>query len=261
VASTIRRVVGLDDEQLAPYRDVGNPGALRGRGLFVAEGRFVVERLLDDARFDVESVVVTPAAFTSLEQILQRSGAVVLICEADVVRAVTGFDFHRGCLALAHRPQTSGSLKWLLSAQRLLVLEGVGNPDNIGGIFRTALALGAAGVILDDRCGDPLYRKAIRTSMAATLRVPFVRAPLADALLAMKANGFQIVALTPSTAAADISGLQRQARMALLLGAEGAGLSADVLALSDVRARIPIDPASDSLNVAVAAAIALHALR
>jgi tRNA G18 (ribose-2'-O)-methylase SpoU len=97
--------------------------------------------------------------------------------------------------------------------------------------------------------------------MAATLRVPFVRAPLADALLAMKANGVQIVALTPSAAAADISGLQRQARMALLLGAEGAGLSADVLALSDVRARIPIDPASDSLNVAVAAAIALHALR
>jgi tRNA G18 (ribose-2'-O)-methylase SpoU len=162
---------------------------------------------------------------------------------------------------LARRPLTEPDVEELCVARRLLVLEGVGNADNIGGIFRSALALGAGGVVVDQRCGDPLYRKAIRTSMAATLRVPFARAPLARALPALRENGFHIVALTPSADAVDVRDLRCATKVALLLGAEGEGLSAGTLGYADARARIPVDAAADSLNVAVAASIALYALR
>jgi tRNA G18 (ribose-2'-O)-methylase SpoU len=149
----------------------------------------------------------------------------------------------------------------LYGTNRLLVLEGVGNPDNVGGMFRSAFALGAAGVVLDDRSADPLYRKAIRTSMAATLRVPFARAPLMDALPLLRANGFQLIALTPSADAVDVRDVKPSAKIALLLGSEGGGLSREALHYADLRARIAIDAAADSLNVSVAAGIALHALR
>lgn len=249
-----------NDERIAPYREAGNGRVLRERGIFVAEGRLVVQRLIEDGRYTVESVLVTPAAYASLARLLEIRDLPVFVCAPEVVRQLTGFDFHRGCLALAERPATTGSLGGLLTARRLLVLQGVGNPDNIGGIFRAALAFGAGGVILDERSGDPLYRKAIRTSMAATLRVPFARMTLPEAVAAMKRNGFQVIALTPAPDAVDVGTLGRVSKMALLLGSEGDGLSPDVFEIADVRARIPIDAAADSLNVAVAAAVALHAL-
>jgi tRNA G18 (ribose-2'-O)-methylase SpoU len=127
----------------------------------------------------------------------------------------------------------------MFAARRLLALEGVGNPDNIGGIFRVALALGAGGILLDAASGDPFYRKAIRTSMGASLRVPFARvASLPDAARALKAAGFTIVALTPAADAVDLAAVRPSGRALLLLGSE-----------------------ADSLNVTVAAGIALHALR
>jgi len=249
------------DERIAAYRHVGDHEALRARGLFVAEGRLVVQRLLEDGRFAVESVLVTPAAQASLGAVLDASRAPVLVCPATVLNAVTGYNFHRGCLALARRPAAPESVQALCGADRLLVLEGVGNPDNVGGIFRSALALGAGGIVLDERSGDPLYRKAIRTSMAATLRVPFARAPLSDALAIMRSHGFQLLALTPSPDAGDVRDVIPAAKTALLLGAEGGGLSNDALDSADIRVRIPIDAAADSLNVAVAAGIAMHSLR
>ena len=256
----IAHVEDPGDERIAAYRDVGDPAALRAGGRFVAEGRLVVQRLVEDARFTVESVLVTRAAFEGLRTTLERITAPVLVCAPAVMNSVTGFNFHRGCLALARRPGADTSIDALLPAHRLLVIEGVGNPDYIGRIFRAALALGADGVVLDPRSGDPLYRKAIRTSMAATLRLPFARMRLSDARPALKANGFAVVALTPSVDAIDIADVPSAPKMALLLGSEGAGLSAEALALADIRARIPIDPAADSLNVAVAAGIAMYAL-
>lgn len=256
----VRRIEDPADGRIAPYRDVGNHEALRARGLFVAEGRFVVQRLLEDRRFTVESVLLTPAAHARLASILATSAVAVIVCAPDVLNAVTGYNFHRGCLALARRPVSGRDVESMCTARRMLVVEGVGNPDNVGGIFRSALALGAGGVVLDDGSGDPLYRKAIRTSMAATLRVPFARAPLMRALPILRANGFQLIALTPSAGAVDLRELVPAPRAALLLGAEGDGLSNEALEYADVCARIVIDPAADSLNVAVAAGIALHAL-
>jgi tRNA G18 (ribose-2'-O)-methylase SpoU len=179
-----------------------------------------------------------------------------------VVNGVTGFDFHRGCLALARRPAVYPAIEAFAGERRLLALEGVGNPDNVGGLFRVALALDAGGVLLDEDSGDPLYRKAIRTSMAASLRVPFTRVTgWPSALDALRRRGHLLVALTPTDGAVPIEKVPRDRPLVLLLGAEGEGLRGSTQAFADVRARIPVSGLADSLNVVVAAGIALHALR
>jgi tRNA G18 (ribose-2'-O)-methylase SpoU len=258
------RIEHASDPRLAPFGDVGNPGALEAAGLFVAEGRIVVQRLIEEARFPVDAILVTDAAREALSGLLTSVSAPVYVSDQRIVNAVTGFNFHRGCLALARRLPPSASLDQFAGASRLLALEGVGNPDNVGGLFRAASALGAGGIVLDAASGDPLYRKAIRTSMAATLRVPFLRAAnLRAELITLRSQGFRVVALTPAAGAQSIDELarERHGRLVLLLGSEGDGLTAGTMDLADIRARIPIDPRADSLNVVVAAAIALHAFR
>lgn len=260
----IHRAAG-GDPGLDPYRHVGDPAWLAQRRLFVAEGRLVVERLLASGDYELESIVVTPTAFEALSAALVAAPCDVYVCDRTALEVVTGFDFHRGCLALARRPQPR-PLTALLGARRLMALEGVGNPDNIGGIFRTAAALGAGGVVLDSTCGDPFYRKAIRTSMGATLRLPWVRLEAwLQGLGEFRSAGFKLVALTPEASASSLEEFSSRGtgedRLVLLVGAEGAGLDRRTFELADARVRIPIDPGMDSLNVVVAAAIALDRLR
>jgi tRNA G18 (ribose-2'-O)-methylase SpoU len=248
-----------------PYRHVGDPEWLSRHDLFVAEGRRVVERLLASAGYELHSIVVTRAAFEALAPRLAAAACGVHVCTAAQLEAVTGFDFHRGCLALARRPKPRAPGEFL-SARRLIALEGVGNPDNVGGVFRTAAALGADGVLLDGRSGDPLYRKAIRTSMAATLQLPWTRVDRwPNGLEEFHRAGMRLVALTPDPQAAaldEFSATVTQAdKLLLLLGSEGSGLAAATLERADVRVRIPISPAVDSLNVVVATGIALDRLR
>jgi tRNA G18 (ribose-2'-O)-methylase SpoU len=242
-----------DDPRLEPYRCVGDPLWLLDRQIFVAEGRLVVERLLASPQYAVESVAVTATAYAALRSTLEAAPCDVYVTDLTALERVTGFNFHRGCLALARRPAERG-------------LAGVGNPDNVGGIFRTAAALGAAGILLDPTSGDPLYRKAIRTSMGAALTLPWVRAAeWAETLAALQRAGFSVVALTPEPSATPIAdvarGIGQAERLAIVLGAEGPGLSERTLQQADVRVRIPIVPAVDSLNVVVAAALALDRLR
>ena len=261
----ITRITDVSDARIAAYAAVGDPAALERDGLFVAEGRLVVERLLEDGGFALHSVLVTAAAAEALTGILeQRPDVVVFVTEPAVVQQITGFDFHRGCLALARRPLMQMPLSSLAHATRVLALEGVGNPDNVGGLFRTAFALGADAVILDRATADPLYRKAIRTSMAATLRVPFLRVdPWVDGLRALRATGLSVVALTPHPDAVllDDYAARRDERIVLVVGSEGFGMGRESLAVADAKIRIQIDPRADSLNVVTAAAIALHCLR
>ena len=145
----------------------------------------------------------------------------------------------------------------------VLALEDVSNPDNVGGVFRNARAFGADAIFLSAGCADPLYRKAIRTSMGASLVTPFAHLPgWADGLAQLRAAGYTLVALTPDPSALDIAHLgAAPSRVALLLGAEGPGLSAETRAAADLRMQIAMAPGVDSLNVATAAAIALHRLR
>ena len=252
----------LDDPRLADYRLLAAPAALSHAGLFVAEGRLVVRRLFGLPRFTIRSVLVTPPAHAALADVLDQH-VVTHVVDQALMNGLTGFNMHRGCLALAERPRESSlSESDSVTARRVLVLEGVNNPDNIGGLFRSAAAFGVDLVVLGPGCSDPLYRKSIRTSMAATLQVPFVNAGAwPDALSWLRAQSFHVVALTPAPDARPVHECMCRERMAFLAGAEGDGLSPGAMASADERVRIPIDDAVDSLNVTVAVSIALHRLR
>ena len=256
-------VTSLSDPRLDDYRNVPDPELLRARGVFVAEGRLVVRRLLEASRFRARSVLLTPAAYEAMAAVVDALGDVpVYIVPQDAMNEVTGFNMHRGCLAIGERVPTPDWNDLTREATLVVVLERMSNADNVGGVFRSAEAFGAEAVLLGPSCADPLYRKAVRTSMGAALRLPF--APMRDwpaDLRRLQAAGFALLALTPAQhapALRDVGQPFRAARMALLVGHEGDGLSADALAAADICARIPIASAVDSLNAATAAAIALY---
>jgi tRNA G18 (ribose-2'-O)-methylase SpoU len=255
----------LDDPRVADYAKVGDPAWLRDHGLFVAEGRLVVRRLIEAGRFGIESILTTSTALKTLGDRVDTLECPVYVITPAALESLTGFDFHRGCLALARRPAATPSLDGFTGAHRLLALEGVGNPDNVGGLFRVAAAFDAGGVLLDPRSGDPLYRKAIRTSMGAALRLPFARATSwPNELMGLRERGFQIVALTPAASATPLPAFaaasSSEDRLILMVGAEGPGLTPTALDAADVHVRIPIADSVDSLNVVVAAGIALASL-
>lgn len=258
----IEPIERADDPRLAAYAHIGDHDWLCARGLFVAEGRLVLRRLVESSRFPLDSVLLTPAALHSFGAALDTA-APVYVAAPQVLQQVTGFNFHRGCLALAARPADEASQARFLDANLLLALEGVGNPDNVGGLFRVASAFGVDGVILDPASGDPFYRKAVRTSMGAVLALPFERlAPWPDALDAYKGMDFTVVALTPGREAVPLREVADTIKhpLIVMVGAEGPGLSAAALAGADLRVRIPIASAVDSLNVTVAAGISLASL-
>jgi tRNA G18 (ribose-2'-O)-methylase SpoU len=259
------RVTRADDPRVAAYHGLRDGDLLRSRGLFVAEGRLIVRRVVEDARYRLQSVLVNDAALRDLELAMVTLDAVpIFVCGADQMADIAGYDVHRGCLALVHRPPPASVDALILAATTLVVLEGVANADNVGGVFRNAAAFGVDGVLLSPACCDPLYRKAIRTSMATALRVPFARAAADDwpgALTRVKAAGFTIVALTPrqpSEALHQFVARPRPARLAVMVGTEGAGLTPEAEAAADYRVRIPIAGGIDSLNLAVATGIALY---
>lgn len=257
----IHQIDRPDDPRIAGYARIGDHAWLRDRGLFVAEGRLVVSRLLEAWPSAVESILVTPTAHAALPNAV-TAGTPVYVAEASVLESLTGIDFHRGCLALARRPQRIDPQS-LLDAQRVIAIEGIGNPDNLGGIFRVAAAFGVQGVLLDPSTADPLYRKAIRTSMGAVFNVPFARLhDWPSGLRRFQTAGLAVVALTPGATAEPLAAFaaRQHGRLILMLGSEGTGLGAAALAACDHQVRIPICDNVDSLNVVVAAGIALHAL-
>jgi tRNA G18 (ribose-2'-O)-methylase SpoU len=265
----IERIDDPADPRIADYRDLRDAELRRRQGLFIAESREVVHRLLVERRFRARSVLVTQPGFDGLREILEAAAAriPILLTRPEVVRAVAGFNFHRGCLAIGERGGEP-SLDEIIGPRgprRLLALENVTNPDNIGGLFRNAMAFGVDGVLLSAGSGDPLYRKAIRVAIGASLSIPFARAgDWPHALQRLRDTGTAVIALTPDGAAVDVAefGATRSVpeRAALLLGAEGVGLSAATRRAAHLEVRIPMRPGVDSLNVATAAGIALHRL-
>jgi tRNA G18 (ribose-2'-O)-methylase SpoU len=265
----IIRIEDGHDARLTDYAGVREPARLRERGLLIAEGRFVVRRLFDSGRITVRSLLLNDAALNGLADILERAGTSVdiYVASPDVITAATGFNLHRGCLALAERP-AGLSMEAVLSTSRFVaVLERVVDADNVGSVFRSAEAFGVDAVLLSPGCCDPFYRKAIRTSSGAALVVPCAAAaPWPDALDRLRAKGFVIAAMTPEDEATDIGVFAGTAaargRIAVLLGTEGHGLTVEAIRRADIRLRIPMSMtgALDSLNIATAAGIALHRL-
>jgi tRNA G18 (ribose-2'-O)-methylase SpoU len=261
----IVRLEKASDPRIDDYRAVSEPRLATERGVFVAEGRLVVGRLMRSRRFAIRSVLVTETAWRSLESdlALLDSGVPVYLAAGSDLSEVAGVEIHRGCLALGERPALESVGTLLRSARLVVVLEGVGNADNVGGIFRNALAFGADAIVLSPTCGDPLYRKAIRTSMGAALQVPFtVAREWPGPLETLAAMGFETIALTPDAALSieDVSPGNRTSRRVLMFGSEGQGLSEPAQRHAQLHVRIPMSGGCDSLNVAVASGIALFQL-
>ena len=252
----------LSDARLDDYRNVPDGDLLRRRGIFVAEGRLVVRRLLESPRLRTRSVMVTQAAYDAMASAFDRSPDLpIYLVRQEAMNEITGFNIHRGCLAIGERPAAGSWTALVAHASRVVVLERMSNADNVGGIFRSAAAFGADGVLIGPACADPLYRKAIRTSMGAALRVPFASmSEWPDDLGRLRAAGFRLLALTPDADATPLMDLNLAGPSAVLVGHEGEGLSREALAAADVRVRIPMADGTDSLNAATAASIALYEL-
>lgn len=249
-------VIEIDDPldpRLADYR------GLRERGresdeFFIVEGLTTVERLLTSA-YPVRSVLLTPATHARLATRLGT--ATVYVMSEDSMSSVAGVNLHRGAVASAWR-QPSPSLDLVLpTARRIVMLEGINDHENLGAIARTARGLGVDALLLDPTCADPFYRRSVRVSMGELLHLSIVRCTsFTKALDDLAAAGFETWALTPSPEATDIFTLATPAKLAVVVGAEGHGLSAQTLAAC-TNVRIPMRNGVDSLNVGHAVAVAL----
>ena len=253
-----------DDPRIAGYRHIRERDLVRRDGRFIAEGEVVLRVLLTAGEHRAESLLIAEKRLGALAPLLDRvpDGVPVHAAGQAVLDAIAGFPLHRGILALGRRapmPTADDLLAGLGPRALILVLVGIGNHDNVGGIFRNAAAFGADAVILDAGCCDPLYRKAIRVSVGASLIVPFARMECgADILALLAGRGFTALALSPA-GTVSLAQLPRPPRAAVLLGSEGPGLPAELLDRA-VTVRIPMAAGFDSLNVATAGGIALYHL-
>jgi tRNA G18 (ribose-2'-O)-methylase SpoU len=254
------------DPRVADFRDLSTadrrPDRPGGRGLVIAEGVVVVRRLLE-SRYPVRSLLGVRSRIDTLGPDLAGLDVPVHLASAEVMAEVVGFHLNRGVLAVADRAPRPAATELAARSRLLAVLEGVGDHENLGSIFRNAAALGVDGVLLGPGCADPLYRRSVRVSMGHVLRVPFAELPGADwpaGLNTLRDNGFELMALTPAADAVPLRqvGLVGR-RIAVLLGSEGYGLTEAALGAADLRVRIPMAAGVDSLNVATAAAVAFHA--
>ena len=259
----IEPVADPDDPRLAPYRAIKERDLVGRGGLFIAEGRVVLEKLVAAGRHPVRSVLVAEKRLESLAGVLAGlpAGVPVYAAGQAVMDAVAGFPMHRGVLAVGERaaPSADELLAGLPDAALVVALSAIANHDNKGGIFRNAAAFGADAVLLDGDCCDPLYRKAIRVSVGAALTLPFATLPAGQDLVAtLQGAGFEVLALSPQ-GAVELDEVAPAPRTAALFGAEGPGLAPAALARART-VRIAMSGGFDSLNVATTSGIVLHRL-
>ncbi len=255
-------VTDPDDRRLDDFRDLTTadrrPDRPGGRGLVIAEGSVVVRRLIASA-YPVRALLGVRKRFEELGSDLEDVRAPYYQASAELMAQVVGFHLNRGVLATADRISFPAAADLLASVSSVVVLEGVGDHENLGSIFRNAAALGIGAVLLGEGCADPLYRRSVRVSMGTALLVPFARLAGAwpESASLLRSKGFTIVALTPRAAAVSLGAAALAGRrIALLLGSEGPGLTDAALEAADLQVRIPMAPGVDSLNVATAGAIA-----
>ncbi|HEV2563787.1 MAG TPA: RNA methyltransferase [Microvirga sp.] len=253
-----------DDPRIEAYRAVRERDLAGRQHSFIAEGEVVLRLLLKQTRFRIESLLLAENRVGALSDALHLLAPDVPVYTANrrVMDAIVGFPIHRGILAIAHRaplPPAAELLAQMPEEAVVVGLIGLANHDNVGGIFRNAAAFGAGAVLLDRETCDPLYRKAIRVSVGSALVVPFTRVGSAEAMVqALQEASFDVMALSPS-GREILSQVRPSRRTALLLGAEGPGLPADLLARTRT-VSIPMSGGFDSLNVATTSGIALHHL-
>jgi tRNA G18 (ribose-2'-O)-methylase SpoU len=254
-----------DDARLDNFRDLNSidrrPDLPSGKGLVIAEGVLVVQRMLASP-FTPLAFLGTDRRLAELKADLVGNAAPYYRVSAEVMAQAVGFHLNRGVLAAARRAPERTVADVLDGARTVAVLEGVNDHENLGSIFRNAAGLQVDAVVFGSGCADPLYRRAVRVSMGHALLVPFAHAPdWPNDLKALQQNGFRLLAMTPdsgSTALPAAMATVREERVAILVGAEGPGLSYAAMKASDLRVRIPMSRGTDSLNVATAAALAFY---
>ncbi|HYJ50092.1 MAG TPA: RNA methyltransferase [Microbacterium sp.] len=261
-------IVGADDPRLADYRDLTDVALRRvlepDGGLYIAESTKVIARALR-AGHRPRSVLVQQKWLPDVALLLKDDSATpVYVVAPEVAESLTGYAVHRGALAAMHRPSTTSVAEVVAGARTVVVLEDIVDHTNVGAAFRSAAALGADAVLISSRCADPLYRRSVRVSMGTVFQVPWTRLPeWPEARGILSALGFHLaaLALTEDAVPLDEFAIDRPERVAVLMGAEGDGLSRRALQAADTVVTIPMAGGVDSLNVAAATAVAIWALR
>ncbi|GBE68037.1 putative tRNA/rRNA methyltransferase [Mycobacterium sp. MFM001] len=263
--SAVCDVSDPDDPRLDNFRDLNSidrrPDLPTGKGLVIAEGVLVVQRMLA-SQFTPLALLGTDRRLAELQADLRGCEAPYYRVSADVMARVVGFHLNRGVLAAARRVPEPSVAEVLDGARTVAVLEGVNDHENLGSIFRNAAGLDVDAVVFGSGCADPLYRRAVRVSMGHALLVPYARATnWPHDLNLLRKKGFRLLAMTPGRDAMTLSAAMSTVgdqRVAVLVGAEGPGLSHAAMRTSDLRVRIPMSRGTDSLNVATAAALAFY---
>lgn len=263
----IERVETADDARLSDYRDLTDVALRRviepAGGLYIAESAKVISRAIA-AGHRPRSILVQEKWLPEIEERVTDASVPVYVVTAEVAQSLTGYAVHRGALAAMHRPELPPVSQVLADARLVVVLEDIVDHTNVGAIFRAAAGLGADAVLVSPRCADPLYRRSVRVSMGTVFQVPWTRLPEWDeARSALHDARFELAALALADDAVPLDEFvaRRPHRVALMLGAEGDGLSRQALAAADTVVTIPMAGGVDSLNVAAASAVALWELR
>lgn len=264
---SIERIADAADERLADYRDLTDVALRRvlepQGGLYIAESAKVIARALT-AGHRPRSVLVQEKWLDEIQALVTDASVPIYVVEAGIAEALTGYAVHRGALASMHRPALPRVAEVVADARLVVVLEDIVDHTNVGAIFRAAAGLGADAVLVSPRCADPLYRRSVRVSMGTVFQVPWTRLPeWGEARGVLHEAGFELAALALADGAVTLDefSARRPERVALLLGAEGDGLSRRALEAADTVVTIPMAGDVDSLNVAAASAVALWELR
>jgi tRNA G18 (ribose-2'-O)-methylase SpoU len=259
--ATLISITDATDPRLDPFRDIRERDRMGRDGTILIEGETAVAHALSNPRIPIDAALFSERRVAGSAALAECVAArcPLLTAPDAVISAIAGFPLHRGILAVARYPtlpDVSSLVASLGPSPLVLVLSGIANHDNMGGIFRNAAAFGVDAVLLDEACCDPLYRKAIRVSVGAALMVPFAKGGSAGTILdQLEADGFSVLALSPSGEKA-LNDCQRADRQVVVLGAEGPGLTEAVLK-RHTACRIPMVKEVDSLNVAVTSGIVL----
>lgn len=256
-------ISSLDDPRLADYSHLTDVALKKsGGGLYIAESLLVLQRALA-AGHQPRSVLALGGSIADAVEATAGFDIPIFSGPSELLEKLTGYLLHRGLIAAMHRPELPDVADLLRDARRVVILEDVVDPTNVGAIFRSVAAIGADAVLVTPRCSDPFYRRAIRVSMGTVLQVPWTRVgDWKSTKTTLAASGFHIAALALSDNAVDLREFAASApdRVALVLGTEGEGLTDDALAAADTIVKIPMAHGIDSLNVAATAAVAMWSL-
>jgi tRNA G18 (ribose-2'-O)-methylase SpoU len=256
-------IASLDDPRLADYSHLTDVALKKsGGGLYIAESLLVLQRALAAGHVP-RSVLALGSSVADAVEATAGFDIPIFSGPSELLEQLTGYLLHRGLIAAMHRPELPAVADLLRGSRRIVILENVVDPTNVGAIFRSVAAIGADAVLVTPRCSDPFYRRAIRVSMGTVLQVPWTRVgDWASTKAILTSSGFHVAALALADGAVDLREFAATApdRVALVLGTEGEGLTEEALAAADTIVKIPMEHGIDSLNVAATAAVAMWSL-